>query len=44
MNEHTYPTESEARDARRRYINQGHSVSLLAFDGSRDLYVFDLLN
>lgn len=42
--EHTYKTDIEAHAARRVFINKGTSVSLIAYDGSRDLYVFDVLN
>ena len=40
--EHTFRDEARAHAARRHYINQGACVSLIAFDGSRDVYVFDL--
>lgn len=40
--EQTFTTEHAARSARRDLINAGHTVSLLALDPTRDLYVFDL--
>lgn len=39
--EHTAATELDAHAARRRLINAGHPVSLVAYDPTRDLYVFD---
>lgn len=41
MSEYTFTSETAARTSRRAMINRGASVSLLSFDGSRDLYVFD---
>ena len=40
--EHTFRDESRAHAARRQYINRGFYVSLIAFDGERDVYAFDL--
>lgn len=40
--EHTFQDESRAHAARRQYIDQGALVSLIAFDGSRDVYAFDV--
>ncbi len=42
LHELTFRDESRARAARRQYISQGARVSLIAFDGSRDVYAFDL--
>jgi len=39
--EHTAATELDAHAARRQLINAGHPVSLVAYDPTRDLYVFD---
>lgn len=39
----TFNTEDAARSARRNLIVEGHRVSLMALDPSRDLYVFDLI-
>lgn len=39
--EHTYSRETDARLARRTLIESGRPVSLLSYDGSRNLYVFD---
>jgi hypothetical protein len=39
--EHTYRTEADAHAARRELINQGLSVSLIAFDPARNVYAFD---
>lgn len=39
--EHSSKSEDEARTARRVLINRNIPVSLLSYDGSRDLYVFD---
>lgn len=43
MNEQTFTSETQARVARRTHINKGRSVSLIAYDPSRELYVFDIL-
>lgn len=40
----TWKNEEFAHRHRRELIDSGHSVSLIAFDPSRNLYVFDLLN
>ena len=42
--EHTHRNEADARDARRAFINSGRSVSLLAYDSNRDVYVFDVID
>lgn len=42
MNEYTYATERQAHDERRKHINTGRSVSLVAFDPGRNAYVFDV--
>lgn len=41
--ERTYETEEEASAALRRLIRRGWTVSLLAYDPQRNLYVFDVL-
>lgn len=41
--EHTFKSEDVAREVRRELISTGFEVSLLSFDGSRGLYVFDVL-
>ena len=41
--ENTFRTEAAARDTRRELIDLGVTVSLLSFDGSRNLYVFDIV-
>lgn len=41
MTEHTYPHETDAHSARRQLIQKGRQVSLIAFDPSRNVYVFD---
>ena len=41
MTEHTSATDQAAHVARRTMIQQGKHVSLIAYDGSRNLYVFD---
>lgn len=41
MTEHTYRTEKVAHEARRAMILKGVKVSLVAFDTSRNVYVFD---
>ena len=35
-------TEAKAHDVRRRFINQGMAVSLVAYDPARDVYAFDV--
>lgn len=42
IDEYGYQSEAFARQKRRALINQGKVVSLLSFDPSRDLYVFDV--
>ena len=42
MSEETYRDEDKARESRRRHIAAGRGVSLIAFDGDRGLYVFDV--
>ena len=42
--EHTFRTESEARDARRTMIDSGVFVSLIDFDPAREVYAFDTLH
>lgn len=44
MNEYTFRNEAEAHRVRREYINAGYSVSLVGYDTSREVYVFDILN
>lgn len=39
--EHTYRQEGDARKSRRAFIASGVAVSLLAYDGARDVYAFD---
>lgn len=39
--EMTFTQERDAHAARRAMIREGHKVSLVALDPSRDLYVFD---
>jgi hypothetical protein len=39
--EHTYRSEADAHAARRELINQGLSVSLIAFDPARNVHAFD---
>jgi len=41
--ENTFRTEAAARDTRRELISLGVTVSLLSFDNSRNLYVFDIV-
>lgn len=43
MIEMRFKSEDAARIERRRLINLGAAVSLLAFDSNRELYVFDVL-
>jgi hypothetical protein len=42
VTEFTHSTEQAAHAVRRSLIDQGRKVSLVAFDPSRNLYVFDL--
>lgn len=42
MSEYTFTSERQAHDARRKYINAGRPVSLIAFDPSRNVYTFDV--
>jgi len=44
MTEHLFRTEAAAKSARRQLIDQGESVSLVAYDSSRDRFVFDSLS
>ena len=44
IQEYTHHTEAAARDARRAFINSGRSVSLLAYDSNREVYVFDVID
>ena len=37
-------SEKDAHTTRRGYIVRGRSVSLIAYDGSRDAYEFDVLS
>lgn len=39
--EHTYKAESAAHAVRREYVERGVAVTLVAFDPSRNVYVFD---
>ena len=39
--EHWFTFESDARESRRALLLQGASVSLIAYDADRGLYVFD---
>ncbi len=41
LKEFTYANEQDAHKARRRMIDRGRRVSLIALDPARDLYVFD---
>ena len=41
--EMTFKTEADMNRARREDINAGRSVSLMSFDPSRGLYVYDRL-
>lgn len=43
IDEYAFRDEDFARQKRRTLINQGKDVSLLSFDPSRNLYVFDVL-
>ena len=40
--EYTFTSEAEAHARRREFIAAGRPVSLVAFDGSREMYVFDV--
>lgn len=40
--EHTYTDETEAHRKRREFIRLGFSVSLIAYDPSRERFVFDV--
>ena len=42
--EMTFKTEADMNRTRREDINAGRSVSLMAFDPTRNLYVYDRLN
>ena len=42
--EMTFKSEVDMNRARREDINAGRSVSLMAFDPTRDLYVYDRIN
>lgn len=42
MKEYVFANECAAHDERRKFINRNFSVSLIAFDPSRDAYVFDV--
>lgn len=42
--EHTADTERAAHTARRAAINAGASVSLIAYDPSRDVYAWDVIS
>lgn len=44
MNEYTFHNEAEAHRVRLEHINAGYSVSLIGYDPSREVYVFDILN
>jgi hypothetical protein len=41
--EKTFKNETAAHTARRSLIGKGVAVSLIAYDPSRDLFVFDVL-
>jgi len=41
MQEFTFTTEREAVMAQRGFISRGVTVSLIAYDPERDVYVFD---
>jgi hypothetical protein len=41
-NEYGYATDDEANSKRRYFIDAGRSVSLIAYDVERNLYVFDV--
>jgi len=41
--EMTFITQTAAKSARRECIDAGRSVSLLAFDPTRDVYAFDVI-
>ena len=42
--EMTFKTEADVNRARREDINAGRQVSLMAFDPTRDLYVYDRIS
>ncbi|AXQ52894.1 hypothetical protein SEA_NEFERTHENA_30 [Microbacterium phage Neferthena] len=42
--EYTYTNEKSAKDQRRRLINKGKDVTLIAFDPAREVYAFNLVN
>lgn len=44
MGEKIFRSETYAHRIRRQYILDGHQVSLVAFDPSRNRYVFDVLS
>lgn len=41
LREYTFADEAKAHATRRDMIRAGKSVSLIAYDGMRDVYVFD---
>lgn len=41
MTEYTFRSEADAHAARRRMIDHGATVSLIAYDAARDVYAFD---
>lgn len=43
VGERVYKNETTAHAARRAAIVHGHEVSLIAFDGGRNVYVFDVI-
>lgn len=43
IGEHVARTEDAARAERRIAINAGCAVSLIAYDGARDVYAWDVL-
>lgn len=42
MSEQTYRRETDAHEARRELIARGVPVSLIAYDPTRALYVYDI--
>lgn len=44
ITENTFRTEQFAKDTRRELINLGINVSLIAYDPSREVYVFDIIS
>ena len=42
MREYGYHSSAEAHRERRKWIQRGRTVSLVAYDPERDLYVFDV--